>query len=203
VNIYLIRHGETEWNKEGRLQGRTDIKLNQTGKTQMQSVAEVLEKLEEDMDLIISSPLLRARESAEIIAKELTYKIGNILVEPLLIERSFGVGEGLREEERVQKYPGDNYPDMESFDDLISRGLMAFNKIVNSSCDKQNVLVVAHGAILYAMLTAVTEGIIEYGGRMVKFDQGSIYRIAYQEKSFELSKYNEENRDFQLVYTNI
>lgn len=102
----------------------------------------------------------------------------------------------------MNQYPGDNYPDMESYDDLIGRGRMAFEKVVNSSCDMQNVLVVAHGAILYAMLTAVTDGIIEYGGRMVKFDQGSIYRIAYQENLFELSKYNEENRDFCLVYRN-
>lgn len=200
MNIYLLRHGETDWNQTGRLQGHTDIPLNQNGKEQISKAAEILTDLQFPIDLIISSPLSRARESAEIVAGRLAYKKKNIVIEPLLIERCFGLGEGLTASERVEKYPNDNYPQMESFEDLISRAHLAFETIVDSFNDKQNILVVAHGAILYAIVTAITEGQIEYGSNMVKFDQGSIYRIKYSDTTIELARYNEDDHGFRFVF---
>ena len=55
MNIYLLRHGETDWNQEGRLQGHTDIPLNQNGRVQINYAAEILTNLHADIDLIISS----------------------------------------------------------------------------------------------------------------------------------------------------
>ena len=124
MNIYMLRHGETDWNLAGRLQGHTDIPLNQNGKNQIRIAAEALNALATDIDLIFSSPLSRAYERAEIVADRLNYEKKNIVVEPLLIERGFGVGEGLLLAERAEKYPGDNYPGMESFDRLIERANM-------------------------------------------------------------------------------
>ena len=124
MNIYMLRHGETDWNLAGRLQGHTDIPLNQNGKNQIRIAAEALNALATDIDLIFSSPLSRAYESAEIVADRLNYEKKNIVVEPLLIERGFGVGEGFLLAERAEKYPGDNYPGMESFDRLIERANM-------------------------------------------------------------------------------
>lgn len=199
MNIYLLRHGETDWNKEGRLQGHTDIPLNQNGRRQIKHIAEAIDHLGLGIERIIASPLSRACESAEIVAKQLAYEKENILVEPLLIERCFGAGEGKTITERAEKYPGDNYPQMESFHDLIARAHLAFEKIVDLYDDKQNVLLVAHGAILYAMLTAITNGQVEYGGIKVTFDQASLHRIQYLDGEIKLARYDEKNMIFMDV----
>ena len=199
MNIYLLRHGETDWNQERRLQGHTDIPLNQNGKMQIDHVAEVLIDLCVNIDLIISSPLSRAYESAEIVAERMSYEKDNIIIEPLLIERCFGVGEGLTIVERKEKYPSGDYPEMESYEDLISRAHSAIDKIVRSSEDSGNVLVVAHGAILYAILTAITDGQIVYGGEMVKLDQASLHLIKYRDGAIQLAKYNKESSMFTEI----
>ena len=192
MNIYLLRHGETDWNQEGRLQGHTDIPLNQNGRTQINHTAEVLAHLLVDMDLIISSPLSRAYESAKIIAERMSYEKDNIIIEPLLIERCFGVGEGLTTAERKEKYPSGDYPEMESLEDLIKRAQSVYGKIVKSYENSDNILVVAHGAILYAMLTAITDGQIVYGGKMIKLNQASLHLIKYIDGAIQLAKYDKD-----------
>ena len=94
MKIYLIRHGETDWNREGRLQGRTDIPLNQHGITQMERIGDYMADGGYRIDKIITSPLQRAGMSAEIIAFRIGYEKSRIIVEPLFTERSFGDAEG-------------------------------------------------------------------------------------------------------------
>lgn len=190
MNIFLLRHGETDWNQEERLQGHMDIPLNQNGRAQISHAAEILSDLHPDIDLIVSSPLSRAYESAEIVADKLAYEKTNIVIEPLLIERCFGAGESLTISERCEKYPNDIYPGMESLEDMLQRAHSVFEKIVTSYRDKQNILVTAHGAILYAIVTAVTNGQIAYGGKAVKFDPASIHLIRYLDGAIEFEKYN-------------
>ena len=199
MNIYLLRHGETDWNHVGRLQGHTDIPLNECGREQMGHVAEVLAGLSEQMDVIISSPLRRARESAYIVANRLTYPQGNIVVEPMLIERCFGEGEGLTVSERNQKYPDGILPGKEPLEDLLSRARTVFEKVVTTYQDKENILLAGHGSILYAVVTAVTDGRIEYGGKKVTFDQGSFYRIRCADGILQLERYGEEETGFKEV----
>ena len=172
MNIILLRHGETDWNRAGRLQGHMDIPLNQNGRLQISHAADTLANLYPDIDLVIASPLSRARESAEIVSDRLAYERTDIIVEPLLIERCFGEGEGLTIAERSEKYPDDIYPGMESLNDLLERARSVFEQIIVSFADKENILVAAHGAILYAMVTAITDGQIAYGGEKVKFESG-------------------------------
>lgn len=188
MNIYLVRHGETNWNQEEKLQGHTDIPLNQNGRLQINHAAEGFASLHVDIDFIISSPLLRAYESAEIFAEKLSYEKDKILTEPLLIERCFGVGEGLTSAERKEKYPDDIYPGMESFKDLIERAHSVFEKIVKTCKDSNHIMIVAHGAILYAILTAVTDGRIVYGGKMIKFDPASIHLIRYADGTIQYER---------------
>ena len=188
MNIFLLRHGETGWNREGRLQGRTDIPLNQNGRAQIRHSAEMLANLSPGIDLIFSSPLARALESAEIVADRLEYNRADIIVEPLLTERCFGAGEGLEAAARNQKYPDDIFPGMEPLEDLFKRAHAAFDQIIISSGNKQNILLTAHGAILYAIITAITAGQIAYGGTMFTFDPGSIHRLKYLNGSVEVSR---------------
>jgi probable phosphoglycerate mutase len=90
MDIYLIRHGETDWNKVKRLQGVTDIPLNAYGIELAEQAAEGLRDV--PFDRIYSSPLIRARKTAEIIRRD--RKIPIILTDGLL-EISFGEYEGL------------------------------------------------------------------------------------------------------------
>lgn len=202
MNIFLLRHGETDFNRAGRLQGHMDIPLNQNGRTQVSHAAEILTGLNTGIDLIISSPLSRAYESAEIVAEKLAYKKENIVVEPMLIERSFGAGEGLTIKERTEKYVDDLYPEMELLEDLLKRAHSVFEKIIKFA-DKQNTLVAAHGAILYAIVTTVTNGQIAYGSKVVKFDPGSIHLIRYWDGKIKLSKYCEAKERFADIEFNL
>ena len=68
--ICLIRHGQTDWNKQKKIQGRINNQLNATGKAQVQEVGRILKEQDPFWDIIIASPLDRAIDSAKIIAKE-------------------------------------------------------------------------------------------------------------------------------------
>jgi broad specificity phosphatase PhoE len=89
VRIHLVRHGETSWNAEGRLQGQTDIPLNERGLEQAGEAAAALAGLE--IAAVFSSDLTRARQTAEVIANRLGLAIE---IDPALRERDYGLAEG-------------------------------------------------------------------------------------------------------------
>jgi broad specificity phosphatase PhoE len=88
TTLLLVRHGETDWNRDGRWQGHSDTHLNDIGREQALRVAAELH----DVDVVYSSDLARARETAEIIAGALGL---DVRFDPRLRERSFGAWEGL------------------------------------------------------------------------------------------------------------
>lgn len=207
MNIYLLRHGETDWNKEGRIQGHTDIPLNQKGRMQIAQTAKGLADACPDIDLIICSPLSRARESAEIAADNLHYPIKRIIVESMLIERCFGEAEGMTPEERARKYPnyqysdtGYRFPRIEEYENLMKRADNVFQKIVSVYKDRENILVVSHGAILAAVITAVTDGRIEYFSDTISLDSGSLYRVRYIDGAVELARYVIDESKFADIH---
>ena len=199
MEIFLLRHGETDWNKEGRMQGRKDVPLNETGRRQIEKSAEALKEMLSELEVMIASPLVRAHESAEIVAKKLSYAKENIAIEPLIMERSFGIVEGSIYTEIAEKYPDGNYPEAESVEQLIERASQAFQKIVSLYQDKKQILIVAHGAILYAMLTAISDRNIQYGGSATKIDEGSIHRVVYENGIKEIARYNKETELFEEI----
>lgn len=99
--LYLIRHGETEWNAVGRLQGSSDIALNDTGRAQALRLAANLSK--HGAERVWTSDLSRARETGAIIAAHLGLDTPS--TEPDLRERRFGVFEGLTRDEIARRYP--------------------------------------------------------------------------------------------------
>ncbi|GAA6819126.1 phosphatase PhoE [Helicobacter pylori] len=146
TEVCLVRHGETDWNKAGKLQGRTDVPLNETGKLQAQACGNILQQ--QSWDVIISSPLSRAKDTAEIIN---TYLNIPLRVMPEFIERGFGDAEGLTEQERREKFPNKYSNNAESADALNQR-LTAGLKTISNDYPNQKVLIVTHGAAIHQIL---------------------------------------------------
>lgn len=102
TRLYFVRHGMTEWNDEGKMQGRTDVPLNEKGIVQAELLARKLAKRE--IRAIYTSPLIRAKKTAQIIA--LPHKL-EVVEAPALQEADFGEWEGLTLEE-IKKGWGDS-----------------------------------------------------------------------------------------------
>ena len=172
MKIVLIRHGETAWNRELRLQGRTDIPLSPEGITQMKQAGELLKALPFSIDKVVSSPLTRARQTAEILSEALGLPTDNIAIEPLFIERNFGAGEGMRYEEAQTRYPDDNFPGMETVDELCARAEAAITHCAQTY-PGQNILVTAHGAMIRGVLMAASKRTISYFDKRYWIHNGS------------------------------
>jgi len=99
--LFLARHGETDWNAIGRLQGTTDIPLNDRGREHGRAIAANLAR--HGIAEVITSDLARARETGEIVARELELPAPRIV--PGIRERAFGVFEGLSRDECMARYP--------------------------------------------------------------------------------------------------
>ena len=89
MKIYFIRHGETIWNKENKIQGQSDIPLNEYGRELAYITADALKDI--PFDIVYSSPLIRAKETADILVKNRNLEIHT---DHRLVEMSFGEGEG-------------------------------------------------------------------------------------------------------------
>lgn len=99
--LILIRHGQTDMNKDQLYYGRLDVPINETGKEQAENTRKNLVELEIDYDKIYSSPMKRAYETAEIV----NYKNFEIEKDDELREMDFGIFEGLSYKEIIKKYP--------------------------------------------------------------------------------------------------
>ncbi len=159
MKILLTRHGQTDWNVLGKIQGLTDIELNETGIKQAEETREKL--LDKKIDLILTSPLKRAKKTAEIIGKGRNIPI---IVDNGLIERAFGKNEGKTREEfdfdEVWNYKlNKQYEDAESVGDLFNRIDTFLNNIKETYPDK-TVLLVTHGGVSIP-IRAYFEGIPE------------------------------------------
>jgi probable phosphoglycerate mutase len=100
TEIYLVRHGETEWNKEGKFQGCTDIRLSQEGIVQAGLLKEVFDN---NFDYVYTSPLSRAKQTAEILCQDHD-KVKPVVIEDLR-EINFGAWEGLTIHQIREQYP--------------------------------------------------------------------------------------------------
>ena len=149
----LLRHGQTDWNIDLRLQGTTDIPMNQVGIKQIQTAAA---QLAGDWDVILSSPLGRAKHSAQLVADYLG--LSEIIEEQLLLERSFGIGEGLTYQQWHEQFSTlDEIPGAESQHQVQTRSKLLLDHI-SSKFAGQRVLAVSHGALIRFVLSEVSNG---------------------------------------------
>ncbi|MNZ62970.1 Glucosyl-3-phosphoglycerate phosphatase [compost metagenome] len=146
--IGFIRHGKTDWNAEGRIQGQTDIPLNNEGIRQAHALAERLSREDRIWDVVVSSDLKRAYETARIISDKLHIPL--LSGDVRLRERYFGEVEGTKEQERHSRW-GKNWREaangVEPDVAVRARGMEAI-KQWQQERPGQRVLVVSHGSFL-------------------------------------------------------
>ncbi|WP_261167199.1 histidine phosphatase family protein [Microbacterium sp. Marseille-Q6965] len=150
--IALVRHGQTDWNLEGRLQGSSDIPLNDTGRAQARAAAERLRG--GGYAAIVASPLSRAAETARIIATELGLPAPESVA--ALAERGYGVAEGLDVLAARERY-GDAVPGAETRPVVAERAATALQELA-SRHGEARVIAVSHGGVIGTLLRLATDG---------------------------------------------
>ncbi len=182
TTICIIRHGETDWNSSGKLQGREDIELNNLGREQASQIAQYFKT--EPWDVIVSSPLKRAYETAQIIGSQLS--IQNIYIVDEMIERCYGSASGLLPEERQMRFP-DGITDQEDFEHLRQRAMTGLAKIANDFKGKR-IIVVSHGGLTNSILYSISGG--EFGSFKTRLKNGCINKIKLQNNKWSVEFYN-------------
>lgn len=147
--IALVRHGETAWNHEGRWQGRQGVGLNELGRRQAAAVVPLLSDI--SWSWIISSPLERSRQTAQIIADGLDRL--PISDDDQVVERAYGQAEGMYAAEAARRWPDGAFPGMESDAELGARGAAALRRIAADHTG--NGIVVSHGSFIRYAINAV------------------------------------------------
>lgn len=150
TDLYLVRHGETDWNRARRIQGRTDIPLNATGREQARLTGMLLTR--RPIARLVASPLSRARETAEIIAAELG--LPGPELRDAFVERDYGDAEGLSFHEIDRLFPeGTPVPGRETREQVAARVLPALLAVA-SDHPGEAIVVVSHGGAIRAALLA-------------------------------------------------
>ena len=172
--IYLIRHGETEWNEKKLIQGHSDIPLNEKGELQSKQLGEKLKDIH--FEAVFSSDLIRAKRTAEIIILE---KKLAVITTNTLRERMFGRFEGkhidelrkilgeliLFSKERQKKLFGLN--DIENDEEVMGR-FIPFTREVAVAYQGKSVLMVSHGGLMRAFLDRIGFKIPKYSEKPMK-----------------------------------
>ncbi len=196
MHLILLRHGETDWNNEGRMQGRTDTPLNAQGIEQAERLAQRLVD-EESIDVIYTSPLLRAHTTANIIGRKLER---TPIPDPRLAERGAGVFEGLTAAEFAERYPDlhrawrddshrPNLPGAETREAFHAR-VSSFLEFARAQHDPQRVAIVSHGGTL-SMLMATLLGLDIYHRVPFRFDNTSLSRVLWRDGTIRVEVLND------------
>lgn len=180
--LYLVRHGETDWNRQHLIQGRTDIPLNDTGRQQARATGRLLAR--RSWDAVVASPLSRAFETASIIADELGLPVPT--TDDALVERNYGEAEGLDWDEVQRLFPGETpVPGRESHGDVAARALPALMAIAEAHPDEA-VLVVSHGGVIRSVI-----GAVDPGNAHGSITNGSVHSFEYLDGEFRLIAFDD------------
>lgn len=175
MKLYVVRHGETIHNKLGLIQGDTESDLSEKGIEDAKALQDLVASL--NIDVVVSSPLRRAVDTAKLITND-KYEI---ITDDRLIERSYGLSEGKPvDEELTEKYwnfkLNTDINGVEKVRDLMFR-ITEFIEDMRNKYDDKKVLVVAHSAILRAIHYAIN-GIPE-DGNLLKIEIPNLRIIEY------------------------
>ncbi|MDX2025152.1 histidine phosphatase family protein [Microcella sp.] len=178
----LVRHGETDWNRERRIQGSTDIPLNDTGREQARATGTLLAS--RHWTALVASPLSRAAETASIIGAEVG--LGEPELEPRLAERDYGDAEGLTGPEIDLRYPdGADVPGREPREAVADRAVAALHDLA-ARHPGEAVIVVAHGGVIRSVLETVAPG-----KHREPITNGSVHSFRHADGALELVAFDD------------
>jgi broad specificity phosphatase PhoE len=186
--IYLARHGETPWNREGRWQGHTDVALNEDGRLQAHALGRAL--LARGIVRAHASDLARAHETGQIVATLLG--LPPVATDPGLRERGFGVFEGLTREESEERYPeawarykagaGDSPPGGEPREQVVARmqdAVHAVAAVLRAQHPAEGAaLAISHGGAIRLLVKSIT------GEMPPPLENGAVFRLDVEGPAF-------------------
>lgn len=190
THVYLVRHGETAWNRERRFQGHQDVPLSPAGLFQAERLAQRLKS--ETFDAVYSSDLKRAVQTAEIVARELALPVVTLKG---LRERFMGEWEGLTQEEVAARFPDwpgrivEGKNGIESLSALQERMMNQLEHLVGLHRGGR-ILAVSHGGSINAALAKVSRG--RYGPGVTRLENASLTHLVYdhREEDWRVEKVN-------------
>lgn len=183
--LYLVRHGETDWNLARRIQGKTDVPLNDTGREQARRTGRLLSRRQ--WDRVVSSPLVRAAETADIIAAELG--LGEVERILDIAERNYGEAEGLTTEELAERFPGRaEVPGREGREVVAARVLAALARL-GEQHPGERIIVTSHGGVIRAVLNIVAPD--EPSHRGIPISNGSVHTFEYTDGGLRLVQFDD------------
>ncbi|PJJ72188.1 putative phosphoglycerate mutase [Diaminobutyricimonas aerilata] len=186
--LYLVRHGETDWNRARRIQGATDIPLNSTGREQAAATGRLLSRRR--WSAIAASPLSRAADTARLIAREIGLGEPELVAD--LVERNYGEAEGLTWPEVEERFPhGATVRGRETREQVAERVVPALLGLA-AEHEGESVVVVSHGGVIRAVLDAVepgrhTEPISNGSVHSFRVEDGTLRLIAFDDPIEERS----------------
>ena len=198
--IYVIRHGETDWNKNHRFQGQTDIKLNETGREQAIKLRPLMQQLQ--VESVYASTLSRAIETAELATQELKLTIQK---DDRLRETHIGEAEGVTLDELIARFGEDSLLKWRSYDErlldfsfpqgetkrqMMFRARQAFLEIVQNS-NRNSMAVFTHGMLMRALTYVFGEGL---PWDPQHFSNGSVHHYIWTDSTPDVLTYR--NRIF-------
>lgn len=177
--LTLVRHGETDWNAGRRIQGSTDIPLNDTGRAQAREVAARLAAETAGRQVrVVSSDLSRAAETADVIASALGVTVTRRL--PGLRERSYGDAEGMDDVTFAATYGAwhaAEVPGAEAWPVVRERALAAIAEVVAETPEGVDVIAVAHGALIREVIMHATDGAFPRVGERLPNCSATVFRL--------------------------
>lgn len=197
TRLYLVRHGETIWNKEMRYQGHSDVSLTEEGREQARLLAKKL--VQEDIEAFYASDLSRAFETAQILAKPHKKEI---FTSSEFRETKFGDWEGLKYTEIQKQYPVDwsnwtqdpynmRIPGGESLADVVFRVSEGIGRLIQHHKD-QNILLVAHGGVNRVILALALNMDVSHYWR-IRQDNTALNIIDYYDDKAIVATFNDIN----------
>lgn len=194
-NIYVIRHGETDWNKNQRFQGQTDIKLNDAGREQAAKLRQIIQQLQ--IESVYTSSLSRAFETAELATTDLKLSIQK---DDRLRETNIGDAEGLTHDEILQKFGEQSLVKWRSYEErlldyhftngeskrqLMVRARQVFLDIAQNS-NRNSIAVFSHGMLMRALTYVFGAGL---PWDLQVFSNGSVHHFIWSDENPEILTY--------------
>lgn len=193
TSLYLVRHGETDWNLARKIQGSTDIALNDTGRTQARATGRLLSRRR--WHAVVSSPLSRAAETARIIADELHLPSPTLL--DALSERNYGEAEGLTGDELRQRFPeGSAVAGRESREAVAARAIPALVSLAERNLGR-SIIVVSHGGVIRSVLSVT--GPAEGPHHSAHIPNGSVHSLRYVDARLQLVAFDDPIDDESVI----